>query len=145
MRPLESVAVVPGHPLRRIFFHLVGVPLQLCEIVEGIGAAQLGAMDQTHEQVAHLGAIFRQIEQTVFPMENRLLQTPFADVVIEGRTGLAQEQRQALPVIKQLHDGSAQTGVRLDLLLIQLRVQPLVQLVHHRTAALLVEDQPFFR
>jgi hypothetical protein len=30
-------------------------------------------------------------------MKNRLLQTPFADVVIDGRTGLAQKQRQALP------------------------------------------------
>ena len=97
MSPLKSVAVVPGHPLRRIFFDLVDVPLQMGKIVEGIGAAQLGSMDQTHEQVAHLGAIFRQIEQTVFPMKNRLLQTPFADVVIEGRTGLAQKQCQALP------------------------------------------------
>jgi len=35
-----------------------GVALQLGQVVEGVGAAQLTSVNQTHEQVAHLRALF---------------------------------------------------------------------------------------
>src|SRR5207245_7469764 len=37
--------------------------LQLGEIVEGIGPAQFGGVDQTHEQVTHLGAFLGQVSR----------------------------------------------------------------------------------
>ena len=41
------------------------MPLQLGEIVEGIGAAAFGRVDQGHEKVAGFRAIFGEIKQTV--------------------------------------------------------------------------------
>ena len=40
---------VPGHPRRRIRRQLAGVPLELGEIVERIGARELTGVDQAHE------------------------------------------------------------------------------------------------
>ncbi len=37
--------------------------LQLGEIVEWIGPAQFGGVDQTHEQVTHLGAFLGQVSR----------------------------------------------------------------------------------
>ena len=50
-----------------------------------------------------------------------------------------------MPVVEQIRDRSAQAGVRLHLLLVQLSRQPLVQLVHHRSAVLLVKEKSFLR
>jgi hypothetical protein len=55
---LKSRAVVPRHPPRWVFLHFIGVPLQLGKIVEGIGATQLGGVNQAHEDVTDLSAIF---------------------------------------------------------------------------------------
>ena len=43
--PLQPFAVVPGHPLRGVSLQLLGVPLQLAEIVERIGAVEFAGMD----------------------------------------------------------------------------------------------------
>jgi hypothetical protein len=40
-----------------------GVALQLGQVVEGVGAAQLTSVNQAHEQVAHLRPVLRPIEQ----------------------------------------------------------------------------------
>ena len=42
---------------------LLGVPLQLGQIVERIGPIQFAGVDQTHEQIADSGAIQRLVEQ----------------------------------------------------------------------------------
>ena len=39
--PGQSVPIVPGHPLRRMLLHCLGVPQQFGEIVERIGAVEL--------------------------------------------------------------------------------------------------------
>jgi hypothetical protein len=59
----QRLAVVPRHPRCRVRGEFSGMPLQLREIVEGIGSVQLTGMDQTHEQIARLGSIQRSIEQ----------------------------------------------------------------------------------
>jgi hypothetical protein len=46
---------------------LIGVTLQLSQVVEGIGDAKFRGMDQTHEQIADFGAFFRLIEERVLP------------------------------------------------------------------------------
>ena len=53
----KGLAVIPRHPCRRILGQLLGVFLQFDEVVEGIDAVQFAGVDQTHEQIAHLGAV----------------------------------------------------------------------------------------
>jgi len=66
--------------------------LQLGEVIEGIGVIQFAGVDETHEQIAHLGAVRGLIEQTILPMQNAFLQCPFNDVRIQRRAGLAEEE-----------------------------------------------------
>jgi hypothetical protein len=49
------------------------VALQLDQVVEGVGAAQLAGMDQAHEQIADLRPVQSAIKQSVLPMQNRTL------------------------------------------------------------------------
>ena len=78
-------------------------------------------------------------------MKNGSLQNSLANVVIKWRSGLTEKQGEAVPVFEQVADGAAQTGVGLDPLLLHLIIQPLLQLVRHRAAVLLVIDKPFLR
>ncbi len=39
------------------------MPLQLGQVIRGIGSVQLAGVDQTHEEIAHSGAIQRLIEE----------------------------------------------------------------------------------
>ena len=55
--------------------------LQLGQVVEGVGAAQLTSVNQAHEQVAHLRPVQRPIEQGILPVKNRPLQRPFDEVM----------------------------------------------------------------
>jgi len=41
------------------------VPLQLGQVVEGVGACELAGMDQTHEQIADMSAVFGFIKESV--------------------------------------------------------------------------------
>src|SRR6266496_2296668 len=47
-RRLQRLAVVPGHPLRGVGLQFPGMALQLRQIVERVGAAQLAGVDQRH-------------------------------------------------------------------------------------------------
>ena len=87
----QRLAVIPRHPRRRVGGQLRGMPLQLGEVVEGIGAGEFAGVDQAHEQVPDLGALQRAIEQRIFAMQDGRLQRPFADVVVQGRAGLPQK------------------------------------------------------
>jgi hypothetical protein len=56
--------------------------LQLGQVVEGVGVAQLTSVNQTHEQIAHIRPIQRPIKQGILPVKNGPLQRSFANVVI---------------------------------------------------------------
>jgi molecular chaperone DnaK len=52
-RPIHhTLTIVPGHPLCGMDCQLLGMPLQLRQIVERIGPAQLAGVDQAHIQIA---------------------------------------------------------------------------------------------
>lgn len=74
-------------------------------------------------------------------MPDRLLQRPFANIVVQRRSRHAQEQRQLLPMPKQVCHGLAQPGVRLDAALVELSDKPGVKLLHDRPAAELMKQQ----
>jgi len=78
-------------------------------------------------------------------MQDRPLQGPFAQIVVQGSAALSQKQRQRLPVPQQIRDRLPQARVRLHLPLGKLRLQPIMQLVHYRPTMLLVKTQPLLR
>ena len=69
----QRLAVIPGHPFRRLLFQLLGVLLQLREVVERIGFVQFAGMDQAHEQIADTGAVERLVEECVLAVQDRFL------------------------------------------------------------------------
>ena len=54
---LERFPVVPGHPFLRAPGHVLGMPLQLGQIIEGISASKLAGVNQAHEDIAHMGTV----------------------------------------------------------------------------------------
>ena len=83
--PSQRLAVVPGHPVRRLLFQFLGVPLQLSQIIERIGSVQLAGVYQTHEQIADSGAVQRLIEECVFSIQDGFLQSALDDVIVDRR------------------------------------------------------------
>jgi len=99
-------------------------------------------VDQAHKQITGFGAVQSAIEESVLAIQRRALQCTFADIVIQRRTRLTQECRKSFPVTQQ-RDGFAQTRVRLHLLHCELPFQPIVQLLHQRSAMLLMKSEAF--
>ena len=98
--------IVPRHPRRRIRRQLSGVPLELGEVVERIGVGQLTGVDQAHEQAAHFGAMQGAIKQRIFAMQHGALERAFAEVIVQWRTGFAQECRQSIFSSKKEPEGA---------------------------------------
>jgi hypothetical protein len=86
----------PGHPLRRRLLQLLGVPLQLIQIVERIGSIQLAGVNQAHEQIAYLCSIASLVKQGVLAMQDGLLQCPLTDIVIQRRPPARRRNRVSL-------------------------------------------------
>lgn len=62
----HCLAVVPGHPFRWAGREFLGVFLQFGQVIQGVDAVQLAGVNQTHEQVADVGAVLGLIKQTNF-------------------------------------------------------------------------------
>jgi len=121
------------------------VPLQFGQVIEGVGPAQFAGVDQAHEQVADVGAVGRLVEQRVLAVQDGPLQGAFAQIVIQGRPGHSQEQRQPFPVLEDVRDRPAQPRVGLDQPLVELPRQPGAECFHRRTALGLVKLQARLR
>ena len=67
-------------------------------------------------------------------MQNSHLESPFADVIIQRGLFDSEKERQFLPMVAHIVDRLAQTGIWFDLFVIDLLVQPTMQLVHQRAA-----------
>jgi len=96
----------------------LGVVLECVEILQWIGGAESAGVDQAHEHIAQPGAVLSLIGHGVLPVENGHFECAFADIVIQRRPGLAQEQGQGVPVLKQVVEGLAEPGVRFHPLLV---------------------------
>ena len=90
--------IVPRHPRRWIRRQFAGVPLQLGEVVEGIGIREFAGMDQAHEQIADFGAVQRAIEQSILAMQYGAFERAFADIVVQRCAGFPQKRGQPFPV-----------------------------------------------
>jgi hypothetical protein len=80
--PFQGFAIVPRHPLRRSSLDFLRMALQLGQIVEGVGIAQLTSVNQAHEEIADIGPIQRPIEQGILPVKNCPLQCPLDDIIV---------------------------------------------------------------
>jgi hypothetical protein len=56
-------------------------------------------VDQAHEQISYLGTVLAFIEECVLAMQNDFFERALADIVVQGRSRLAQEERQLPPVL----------------------------------------------
>ena len=79
--PQQRLAIVPRHPLRGLRGQFRFVPLQFDQIVEWIDTIQFTGVDEAHEQIAHLRAFQRLVEQRVLAIQNRLLQRTLHQVM----------------------------------------------------------------
>src|ERR1039458_3433551 len=111
--PRQRLAIVPGHPVRRRLLQLPSMTLQLGEVVERIDVVEFAGVNQAHEQVSHLRSIPVLVKQRVLAMQDRFLQCPLHQIIVQRCSRFPQKQRELLPVIEQIRDRLTQTGVRL--------------------------------
>ncbi len=137
----QCVSIVPGHPAGGVGGRLAGVSENIDEIAEGIGPAELGRVDQAHEEVPHPGAVLRLVKEGVLAVHNGALQSSFADRVIKGCAGFPEEQRELVPVLFHIGDGVAQARVRLDQVLLELLPAPRPELLHDGSALVPVKGE----
>jgi hypothetical protein len=64
---------------------------QLRQVIERVSLVQFAGMYDAHEEIAHPRTVRRFIEECVLPVQNRLLQSAFGDVM--PRTGLCRVGR----------------------------------------------------
>ena len=122
--------------------YLFRVLQQLDQVLERLDPVQFRRMDQTHERVPGPGSCDRPVEQRVLSVHDRPLQRGLAEVVVQGRPRLSEEQRQFGPVLSHVGDGLAQPGVGLDLPTLDLVPEPDLQARHDGPAPFLVAGQP---
>ena len=101
-------------------------------------------MDQAHEQVTDLGTVSGFIKQGILAVQDSLFQGLLAEIVVQGRAGHSEEKGQCRPVFEHVADGLSQTAVGLYQMLIQLFMEPGVELFHQRAAVVLMKTQPVF-
>lgn len=82
--------------------------LELGEVVEGVGAVELAGINNAHVEIARVCAVIGLVEERIFPVQDRHLERPFADVIVQGGSRLTKEERQLYPVLEHVVDGLAQ-------------------------------------
>lgn len=61
------------------------------EVVERIGPAEFARVEQAHEDIPHVGAVVRLVEQRVPPMPDRLLQAKLSQKTESRKWGYSFE------------------------------------------------------
>ena len=74
--------IIPWQPVPGVFEDLGRMFLQGRQVIEGVDLPQIAGMDQAHEHIADEGAMLGFVEQTIFSVENRLLQNPLTKIII---------------------------------------------------------------
>ena len=68
----QLVLEVPRHPVLWVERRLVGITLQLGDVIVSIHVGYLASINKTHEQVANGGTVQGLIEEGVFSVEDGL-------------------------------------------------------------------------
>jgi hypothetical protein len=75
--------VVPGQPSARLGKQRRGVFLQGGQVIEGIDLGEVAGVDEAHEQVTDIGAMFGFVKEGVVAVADRYLQCPFAEIIVQ--------------------------------------------------------------
>lgn len=142
---MQISLIVPGHPSLGIFKYFGTVALKFGNIDERVGIVELACMDQTHKQITNVSSMLCFIKQGVFPMHDSTFDYLLTQIVIQRSAGNFQEHGQLSPVIYHVRTCFANAGIRLNLLLLQLLMEPLLKIVHQRTAFFLMQHETQFR
>jgi hypothetical protein len=75
----------------KVLFQLLGVPLQIDQIVEWVDTIQLAGMYQTHEQIADSGGVQRLIKECVLAVQNDPVSMPVGlkNMMVDDFSGLS--------------------------------------------------------
>src|SRR5713101_6128344 len=76
----DRLAVRPGQPRGGGGLESVEMPLEHRQILEGLDTIELTGMDDRHEEVAHLSALRRLVEEGRLPVQDGAFQGPLHDV-----------------------------------------------------------------
>src|ERR1035437_7786749 len=102
----------------------------------------LSPQQRLHFHQEHSGPVME--KQRVLAMQDRFLQCPLHQIIVQRCSRFPQKQREFLPVIEQIRDRLTQTEVRLYFPFRELRATPDLQLFHDRPAMLLMEGEALF-
>jgi len=84
VRSGQGLLVIPGHPFARCFTHRLRMAKQRHEVVEGIALTQLHGVDEAHEDVAHVSALERPVEEGVLAVEVSVRRTTCCGALRSG-------------------------------------------------------------
>src|SRR5712691_7263398 len=141
----NRVPIGPRQPRAGCDLERVEMPLERDQIVERLDAIQLARVNEGHKQIPDLRTIRRLIEKGCLAVKNRALQGPLDEIGIQGRSRDLEKPSQGYPVLQQVPDGLAKSGVWFDPMLVELRAEPGVERVHRRPTVRLMERQPRLR
>ncbi len=91
-----------------MFGDLDRLALKVRQVVERINALEFAGVDQAEVEIADHGTVQSFIEETVLAQKYGFLQDSFAQIIIERRADLAEEERQRFPVFLQVSHGRAE-------------------------------------
>ena len=98
--------IVPGHVVLGLLEQPGFVFLKDGEVIEGIDPVELAGMDQAHEEIPDVGAMFG-LEEVSCSCGARMafLRACSQRLLSRGRSGHAEEQGQGLPVLEHVSHG----------------------------------------
>ncbi len=102
-------------------------------------------MNYAHEYIADFCSSPGFIKKRIFPVQNRSFEGLLAQIIVDRRSFDSEKQDERLPVFLHVIENLSKPGIRFDLPLIQLILHPYFQLIHHRTALVLMKLQAFVR
>jgi hypothetical protein len=94
--------IVPGHVVVGSLEQPGFVFLKHARIVERIDPIELASMNEAHEQVPDVGAMFGLKEVGILSMQDGLFDSLFAKIVVQWRSRHSEEQGQGLPVLEHI-------------------------------------------
>lgn len=142
---IQISLIIPGHPCLGIFKYFGTVPLKIGDIVERVDIVELAGMDQAHEQITNVSSMLCFVKQGVFPMHDSPFEYLLTQIVIQRSAGNLQKHGQLSPVLDHVRTCFANGGIRLNLFLLQLLMEPLLKIVHQRAAFFLMQYETQFR
>jgi len=100
-----------------------GVAIEVRQVIERIGHAELARIDQTHERITNPGTFALSVKESILAVEDCLFECPFTNVVIKGGPSFSEEQCQRLPMFEHIVDGLTKVRVGLYQMVIELSVE----------------------